>query len=37
MVQVFQAAAKGAAPEAPVQIELEAGKTASVRLGRLAE
>lgn len=37
VVQVFQAAAKGAAPEAPFQLELEAGKTASVRLGRLAD
>jgi hypothetical protein len=37
VVQVFQAAAKGATPEAPFEVELEAGKTASVRLGRLAD
>lgn len=35
VVQVFQAAAKGAAPEPPFQVELESGKTAKVRLGRL--
>ncbi|MCC6334349.1 MAG: hypothetical protein IT380_10225 [Myxococcales bacterium] len=35
VVQVFQAAAKGAAPEAPFQGEVESGKTVKVRLGRL--
>ncbi len=37
LVRVFQAVAPGAAPVAPFEVELEAGKTASVRLGRLGE
>jgi len=35
VVQVFQAAAEGAPGEAPFQVELESGKTAKVRVGRL--